>query len=435
MDRGLHLVVQARPGVCASYPVSVRHPVPSRYLASARQLPSEASSPIPRCHTATSFASIGLDLRLAKCLNIRYIWLTFKNTRRARHTQIAALDCQGGAAVAYWSLALPCQLMSMAFGRQDNMAINLIILIVALIFLTLGAEALVRGASSLARHLGLTPLVIGLTVVAFGTSAPEMVVSVGGSLRGHGDIAVGNVVGSNIFNIGIILAISAIVAPIKINLGVLKLDAPLVIGASLLAALLIGSASISRRAGIFLLCLLGAYMVFSLYLARKQASEVTNQEFEKGVPGPSRSLKVDLFFILAGLGFLVLGSNLLVDSTMYIARALGVSEAVIGLTIVAAATSMPELATSLVAALRGQSDIAVGNVLGSNLFNILGILGLAASVRPLYAPGIGQMELWVMVAFSVALLPLLWTGRQLQRWEGVLLLSGYVFYVWKLWPS
>ena len=314
------------------------------------------------------------------------------------------------------------------------MTLNLLMLIVGLFVLIAGADALVRGGSSIARHLGLTPLVIGLTVVAFGTSAPEMMVSVGGSLKNQGDVAVGNVVGSNVFNIGFILAASAIIAPVKVKLSLLKLDAPLVIGATLLAAWLLRSETISRGAGVMLMCLLAAYTVLSIRLARKQASEEVKKEFERGVPGPTRSLKVDAIYIVGGLCLLVLGSRLLVDSSLGVARALGISEAVLGLTIVAAGTSMPELATSVVAALRGHADIAVGNILGSNLFNLLGILGLAAAVRPLHAPGIGQMDLWVMTAFSIVLLPLLWTGRKLQRWEGGLLMSGYIVYLWTLWP-
>jgi len=315
------------------------------------------------------------------------------------------------------------------------MVLDILSLIVGLILLTAGAEALVRGSSSLGRHLGLTPLVIGLTVVAFGTSAPEMLVSVSGALQGHGDIAVGNVVGSNIFNVGAILGISAILCPLRVHLQVLKLDAPLLIPVSLGAAWLVSRENVSRWMGALLVCLLVAYTVFSIYQARREASGDVLREFEVGTPGPTRRLGTDALLILVGLGMLVLGSRLLVNSSMSIARALGVREAVVGLTIVAAGTSMPEFATSIVAALRRHPDIAVGNIVGSNLFNVLGILGVSTLVSPLEAPGISPVDTWVMVAFAVALLPLLWTGQRLQRWEGGLLIGGYVLYVWTLWPS
>lgn len=310
-----------------------------------------------------------------------------------------------------------------------------ILMVLGLGLLTAGADVLVRGAASLARRLGLTPLVIGLTVVAFGTSAPELVVSVTGTLEGRGDMAVGNVVGSNIFNLAVILGLTALISPVRIKLGLIKLDVPLMIAASLLAAWLGWRGHLARPGGAVLLVLLAAYTAFSIRLARKQAAAEVDREFEAGVPGPSRSPWVDLCLILAGLAMLVAGSQLLVRGAVTVARLWGVGEAVIGLTIVAAGTSLPELATSVAAAVRRQPDIAVGNVVGSNLFNILGILGVASTVRPLSAPGIRPLDLWVMVGFSIAVLPLLWTGRRLQRWEGALLLAGYAAYLWGLWPE
>ncbi len=315
------------------------------------------------------------------------------------------------------------------------MALNLILLVVGLSLLTAGASFLVRGGASLARRLGLSPLVIGLTVVAFGTSAPEMIVSVAGASKGYGDIALGNVVGSNIFNVGVILALAALISPIHVKLGLLKLDAPFMIAVSLLAVWFAGFRTIPRWCGLVLLGLLIGYTIVSVKLAKLPRDRSVAQEFEEGVPGKIRAVWAELGLVLVGLGLLIVGSNLLVKSTVTIARAVGVDDAVIGLTIVAAGTSMPELATSLVAAIRGQSDIAVGNVIGSNIFNILGILGLASSLRPLSAPGIDGMDLWIMVAFSVGLIPLLWTGRKLQRVEGALLLAGYACYLWLLWPS
>ena len=317
---------------------------------------------------------------------------------------------------------------------KAGMGVQAGILVVGLLLLTAGADLLVRGAASLARRLGLTPLVIGLTVVAFGTSAPEMVVSVQGSLQGHGGIAVGNVVGSNIFNVGVILGIAALVSPIRIKAGLIKLDAPLMLLVSVLAWRLLGMGVVSRFGGAFLLLLLAAYVAFSLRLARREIERDVRAEFDDGLPGATTVAGVDLLLVCIGLALLVFGAQLLVRSSMEVARSFGVTEAVIGLTIVAAGTSLPELATSIAAAARGQPDICVGNIIGSNIFNILGILGTASVLRPLDAAGVGRADLRVMVAYAAALLPLIWTGRKLQRWEGGLLLLGYVVYLWFLWP-
>jgi cation:H+ antiporter len=312
---------------------------------------------------------------------------------------------------------------------------NISLLILGLVALTFGAEGLVRGSASLAIRFGLTPLIIGLTIVAFGTSTPELVVSLGASLNDQGDISIGNVVGSNIFNIGIILGLTALLCPVKVSLQVIKKDGPIMIAVSLLSLFLITRGTISRLEGIALFTALVAYTVYSIWLAKKEVSAEIEQQFQEGVPSQSKSLYLDLLFIVGGLLLLVFGSRLLVISATDIARLIGISEAVIGLTIIAAGTSMPELATSIVAALRRQPDIAVGNVVGSNIFNILGILGVASIAKPLSATGITKLDLWVMVGFSVALLPLLYTDLKLQRWEGGLLLFGYAAYLWGLWPS
>jgi cation:H+ antiporter len=311
---------------------------------------------------------------------------------------------------------------------------DIFLLILGLTTLTFGAEALVRGSASLAIRLGLTPIIIGLTIVAFGTSTPELVVSLGASLNNQADISIGNVVGSNIFNIGIILGLTALLCPVKVSLHVIKHDCPIMIAVSLLALFLITEGTISRLAGIVLFTALVAYTGFTIWLAKKEISAEIERQFQDGVPSQSKSLYIDLLFIVGGLLLLVAGSRLLVGSATDIARLMGISEAVIGLTIIAAGTSMPELATSIVAALRCQPDIAVGNVVGSNIFNILGILGAASIAKPLSATGITKLDLWVMVVFSIALLPLLYTDLKLQRWEGGLLLFGYGAYLWVLWP-
>jgi cation:H+ antiporter len=316
-----------------------------------------------------------------------------------------------------------------------TMLLNALYLIASLAVLFFGAEWLVRGSASAALRLGLTPLVVGLTVVAFGTSAPELVVSFGAALDGLGNIAIGNVVGSNIFNIAVILGLAAVICPIPVHLSVIRLDAPVMIGLSLLMIGALAGEGIGRAEGAGLLAALGLYTAFNVYLARRTSDVKVEQEFQQAVPAATGSVWRDIIRILAGLVLLVAGSRLLVVSAVAIARLWGVSDAIIGLTVVSAGTSMPELATSVIAALRRQPDIAVGNVVGSNIFNILGILGASALAAPLHAPGIDRVDLAVMVGFAAALFPLLYTGRRLLRWEGTLLLLAYGLYLWKLWPT
>ncbi len=310
-----------------------------------------------------------------------------------------------------------------------------LLLILSLGILFAGAESLVRGSSSLALRFGITPLVVGLTVVAFGTSAPELVVGVSAALAGQGDLAVGNVIGSNSFNIGVILGITALICPIKVALPVLKLDAPIMIATAGVVAVLALGGDIGRPIGAGLVVVLVGYTVFNIVMARRENTPELTEEFTAGIPPPSPSPWRDGLLALAGLGLLVIGSRLLVDSSVEIARVFGLSEAVIGLTIVSAGTSMPELATSLVAAIRRQPDIAIGNVIGSNIFNSLGILGGASLAGPLTAPGILPLDVWTMVILSVCLLPLMWSARSIQRWEGTLLLAGYATYLWLRWPA
>jgi cation:H+ antiporter len=312
---------------------------------------------------------------------------------------------------------------------------SICLLILGLAVLTVGAEGLVRGSASVAIRVGLTPLIIGLTVVAFGTSTPELIVSLVASLANQPDISIGNVVGSNIFNIGIILGITALLCPVKVSVQVIKHDGPIMIAVSLLSLFLITKGTISRLDGVGLFAALVGYTGFTIWMSRKGVSSEIQRQFMDGVPSQSKSLYRDVLFIIGGLLLLVVGSRLLVISATEIARVVGISEAVIGLTIIAAGTSMPELATSIVATLRRQPDIAVGNVVGSNIFNILGTLGVTSIAKPLSAPGITKLDLWVMVVFSIGLLPLLYTDYKLERWEGVLLLFGYGVYLWVLWPS
>jgi cation:H+ antiporter len=306
--------------------------------------------------------------------------------------------------------------------------------LVSLVLLYYGAEWLVRGGSDLAARLGLTPLVIGLTVVAYGTSMPELVVSTKAALAGQGDIALGNVVGSNIFNICIILGLAAMAQPLRVKLQLIRLDTPIMVGVSLLLLPVLWDLRVSRVEAALLVAGIVAYTIMNLRLARRQAGAEMSDQFRALLPQPTGSLWRDLAYLALGLIVLVVGSRLLVDNAVALARLLGVSEAVIVLTIVAAGTSLPELATSVVAALKKQPDIALGNVVGSNLHNLLAILGVSALVAPLHAPGLRLFDVSVMVGAALVLLPLMWSRFVVTRWEGAGLVALYGGFLWLRWP-
>jgi cation:H+ antiporter len=305
-----------------------------------------------------------------------------------------------------------------------------VLFVAGLGLLVLGAEWLVKGASRLAAALGISPLVIGLTVVAYGTSAPEMAVSVKSAWAGQPDLALGNVVGSNIFNVLFILGASAIITPLVVSSQLIRLEVPIMVGVSLLTLLLAGDGSVGRLDGAILFSLAVAYTAFQVRQSRKESATV-REEYGREF-GPSRSATVaNLAFIAAGLVLLVLGSRWLVNGAVAFAQALGVSELIIGLTIVAAGTSLPEVATSILAAFRGERDIAVGNVVGSSIFNILAVLGLAGLAAPsgLPAPAaLLRFDLPVMIAVALACLPIFASGATIARWEGALFLFYYVAY-------
>jgi cation:H+ antiporter len=271
-----------------------------------------------------------------------------------------------------------------------------------------------------------------LTIVAFGTSSPELVVSMKTALSQQGDISVGNVIGSNCFNIGMILGLTALICPIPVNRQIIKIDAPIALGVALLLPLLLLNDILGRVEGFLLLAGIVAYMWLSVILGRREG---TTDQSNVSVPSVSRHWTIDIAYIVGGLAVLVFGSRILVEHSVFLAKALGINEAVIGLTIIAAGTSMPELATSLVAALRREPDIAIGNIVGSNIFNILAILGVASMLSPLQAPGISALDYAAMNVFTVLLLPLLYTGRILHRIEGALLLGLYGLYLFILWPQ
>lgn len=310
-------------------------------------------------------------------------------------------------------------------------------LVAGVVCLVFGAEWLVRGASSIAAKLGVAPIVIGLTVVAFGTSAPELAVSVSGAISGNADVAIGNVVGSNTFNILAILGLSAAISGLSIEQRLLKFDIPLLIAISLVAYVLILDDSVSRIEGVVLFVGIIAYTGWLLRGARKGESPAVEAEYKEVADSAegatvSRSIAFQAGLIVLGLALLVLGSQLLVNSAREIASALGVSDLVIGLTVVAAGTSLPELATSVLAAIRGQRDIAVGNVVGSNIFNLLSVLGASAAVS---SNGVAvnseviRLDFPVMLAATIVLLPICWNGFMVKKWEGSLLVLFYVAYV------
>jgi cation:H+ antiporter len=306
-------------------------------------------------------------------------------------------------------------------------------LLAGLVLLVGGAELLVRGASKLAVAAGISPLVIGLTVVAYGTSAPELAVSLNATLHGQADVAVGNVVGSNIFNVLFILGISAVVSPLVVSAQLVRLDVPVMIAASF-ALLGIGlDGRIGRIEGAALAL---AITVYTVHLIRAGQKETRDARVLAGGPASPRpaplTLLANLALALAGLALLVAGSRLLVNGAITIATRIGVSELVIGLTVVAAGTSLPELATSVLATVRGERDIAVGNIVGSNVFNILAILGVCGLVGEggVAVPAAAmRFDIPVMVGVAVLCLPILFTDHRISRREGLLLIGYYIAYV------
>ena len=310
-----------------------------------------------------------------------------------------------------------------------RLALDFALLAGGLALLVAAASVLVRGASALALRLGLTPLVVGLTVVAFGTSAPELVVSVQAALADAGGIAVGNVVGSNIANVGLVLGLAVLVRPLAAAPSLFRRDLPVLLVVTALAAALLADGQLGRVEGAVLAAGLVAYLVWSVRAARRDQAAAALAAADLPVTEPTGPAWRDAAFVVAGLAGLVVGADLFVGGATRLAEAFGVSNAVIGLTVVAVGTSLPELATTLVAAARGEGDIAVGNVVGSNLFNLLGILGIASVVRPLAAPGLQPADVAVMGGLAVALVAMLWTGRRLARGEGAVLAAVYVAYV------
>lgn len=315
------------------------------------------------------------------------------------------------------------------------MILDWLLIVAGLALLMGGGEALVRGASGLALIARVTPAVVGLTIVAAGTSMPELVVSTQAALEGSPGLAVGNVVGSNIFNIGAILGLAALVRPLRIQGNTVRLEWPVMMLAAFLLHLLSRDGSVDRLEGGFLLGGMVAFTAYAVWVGRKATAEVEDAEFALvatasfGRVGRA-ALLFNLAAVVVGIGLLAGGSTALVRGAIGVASGLGVSATVIGLTIVAAGTSTPELVTSLMAARRGQDDIAVGNVVGSNIFNVLGILGTTALIQPLPVPSeIIVRDNWWMMGASLLLFPLMKSGMRINRLEGVGLLTGFCAYM------
>lgn len=308
------------------------------------------------------------------------------------------------------------------------MVVDVALVIAGLVLLAAGAEGLVRGAGALALRFGVAPLVIGLTIVAFGTGSPELVLSIQAAAAGNGGIALGNVLGSNISNIGLVLGVAALVSPLGVHARLVRREVPVMIVVSFAFAALLWDGGLSRLDGAALLTGAVVYFAAAYLGARRGDVPAVMEEFEEAVER-KRSLRTEVLLIAAGLAALLVGATVLLRGAVSLATALGVSEVVVGLTVIAIGTSLPELATSVTAARRHEADVAFGNAIGSNVFNILAVLGVAALVRPIAASGLRPADVAVFLVSAVLLLPVMARGSVLSRWEGGVLLAGYAAYI------
>ena len=310
-----------------------------------------------------------------------------------------------------------------------------LLLAAGLVLLTLGGDTLVRGATTAAKSLGVSPLLIGLTLVGFGTSTPELVTSLTAAAAGSPGIAIGNVVGSNTANILLILGLTAVIAPIAVDRAAFRRDGWMLVIASAVCAGAVLAGVIGRVWDLAMIAMLIAYVVWA-YLGERRVQDAEREKFEhiaEDAPGAKGGLIVGLGLAVVGIALTIGGANLLVNNAIIIARDLGVSDTVIGLTVVAVGTSLPELVTSVVAALRRHADVALGNVIGSNIYNVLGILGITALVSPIQAPAeIARLDIWVMLGATALLVVFVRTGMKIVRWEGLALMAAYAAYVWQL---
>ena len=303
-------------------------------------------------------------------------------------------------------------------------------LLLGFVLLYAGGEGLVRGAGNIALRSGMSPFIVGMTIVAFATSSPELAVSMQGAVAGVDDLAIGNVVGSNVANVGLVLGICAMIRPMEVQARILRLDLPWLIFVSLLLVAFLNDGRISRPAGLVFLVGLGVFLFWNIQVARREIeTEQVRLEFESAASSTERSSRMDWLLIFGGVVALVLGGWAFVHGGVGLATSLGVSPALIALTVIAIGTSLPELATSIVAALKGNADIAVGNVVGSNFFNILAVLGVTAVFHPLDRGGITMIDLVTMLLFAMVLVPLILTRNRIGRFEGLGLVVGYIGYI------
>lgn len=312
------------------------------------------------------------------------------------------------------------------------MLMDLLLVAIGVLLLTCGGEALIRGSLAAANRLGISPLLSGLLIVGFGTSSPELVVSIDAALNQRPDIAIGNVVGSNISNVLLILGLCALITPLAVRPLVLRRDAVTVVGASILFLILVGGDALARPDAVIFLLALSAYLIWAYVTERSGESPAALLHKAEGQEMTALPKKTSwiVMAVLFGLGLLVAGSQMLLRGAVGIAESFQVSEAVIGLTLVAVGTSLPELSISVIAAFRRHADVAIGNILGSNIFNLLGILGVSALLQPLPVHArILQFDQWVMLGTALILLIFLYTGSRLTRLEGGLLLLGYGAYI------
>ena len=310
-----------------------------------------------------------------------------------------------------------------------------ILILGGLVLLYFGADWLVKGAVTISLKFGLSPLIVGLTVVALGTSLPEALVSIQATLDNQGGIALGNVIGSNILNIALILGLSSLLQPLKVDSHLVKADVPILVGASFLLIVLLEDFHISRMEGALLLLGIVFYVTGNIMTVKRTSPAEDKIEGMEVPEDPSKNLLRDIGFLILGLIALALGSNFLVEGSVDLARIWGLSEALIGLTIVSIGTGTPELATALMAAFRKTADIAIGNAVGSNIFNIFFVVGLAGLIAPIEATGNNSSDLYVMFGLTFLLLPTVWTGMVLDRKEGFLFVAIYVAYIYYLWTT
>lgn len=312
------------------------------------------------------------------------------------------------------------------------MSLDSIYVLGGLALLVIGAEGLVRGSTGLALRLGMTSLAIGLTVVAFGTGSPELVLAIEAARAGNNGLALGNVVGSNISNIALVLGVAALVRPMRVRPELIRRELPLMIAVTLFLWVMLIDGRLSRPEGLVLVVGAVAYTVFSYFVAKRDGGLAIAGDLDDAIASRKQPVWLQLSFLMAGLAALLVGASLLLEGAASFATGMGVSQVVIGLTIVAVGTSLPELAASIASAVRGEADVALGNVIGSNVLNILAVLGVAVLIHPFEVHGLRTLDLVVLVSSPVMLLLLMSRGSVLNRWEGAGLLAGYVAYMYSL---